>query len=101
MDLKLFTEVYGMSFSDTKTWANEMFGKCELGDKRQTDRLLRMAQRAAENPSASFPGQMETWGDLKAAYRLFDSPHVTFYEGCDTVLRKDASSCSRTNTGLL
>jgi hypothetical protein len=67
-----------MSFSDTQTWANEMFGQCDLGDKRRTDRLVKMAQQVAENPSASLPDQMETWGDLKAAYRLFDSPHVTF-----------------------
>ena len=67
-----------MSFSDTKTWANEMFGECDLGDKRRTDRLVSMAQRAAENPSASFPVQMETWSDVKAAYRIFDSPHVSF-----------------------
>jgi hypothetical protein len=67
-----------MSFSDTKTWANEMFGQCELGDKRRTKRLVKVAQQVAENPSASFPDQMETWGDLKAVYRLFDSPEVTF-----------------------
>ena len=67
-----------MSFSDTKTWANEMFGQCELGDKRRTNRLVSVAQQVAENPSASFPDQMETWGDLKATYRLFNSPDVTF-----------------------
>jgi hypothetical protein len=30
------------------------------------------------NPSASLPNQIERWGDLKAAYRLFDCQHVTF-----------------------
>ena len=34
--------------------------------------------QVAENPSAGFPDQMQTWADLKAAYRLFDCPDVTF-----------------------
>jgi hypothetical protein len=74
----LSTEVCGMSISDTKAWANEMFGECELGDKRRTKRLLEVAELVAENPAASFPDQFEEWKDLKAAYRLFDSEKVTF-----------------------
>lgn len=66
-----------MSLRVTESWANEMFGACELGDQRRTERLVRVAQQVAENPAASFPDQMETWGDLKAAYRLFDSPHTS------------------------
>jgi len=67
-----------MSFTDTKFWANEMFGMCELKDQRRTQRLVRIAEQVAENPSAGFPDQMETWADLKAAYRLFDCADVTF-----------------------
>ena len=67
-----------MSSIEIKTWAHEMFGSCELGDKRRTDRLVRMAQQVAENPSASLPDQMPLWSDLKAAYRLFDTSDVTF-----------------------
>ena len=67
-----------MSFTDTKSWANEMFGMCELKDQRRTQRLVRTAEHVAENPSAGFPDQMETWADLKAAYRLFDCADVTF-----------------------
>ncbi len=37
-----------------------------------------MAEQVANNPSASFSEQMETWGDLQAAYRLFDQNDVTF-----------------------
>ena len=68
-----------MSFSlETEAWAQEHFSNCRLGDKRRTKRLVKMAQRIADNPSASFTEQMETWGDLKAAYRLFDQDDVTF-----------------------
>lgn len=59
-------------------WAQMNFGPCELGDKRRTKRLIRVAEQIASNPSASLPNQTEKWGDLKAAYRLFDSEDVTF-----------------------
>lgn len=59
-------------------WAQRNFGACRLGDKRRTRRLVQVAGEVADNPSASFPDQMATWGDLKAAYRLFDAADVTF-----------------------
>jgi len=40
--------------------------------------LLQVAEQMGNNPSASLPNQIERWGDLKAAYRLFDCQHVTF-----------------------
>ena len=59
-------------------WAQLNFGNCELGDKRRTNRLVKVAEEIASNPSASLPSQIENWGDLKAAYRLFDREEVTF-----------------------
>ena len=59
-------------------WAQTNFGTCELGEKRRTQRLVRVAEQIAGNPSASLPDQTETWSDLKAAYRLFDCEDVTF-----------------------
>jgi hypothetical protein len=68
-----------MSFSiDLNVWARQQFGDCQLGDVRRTKRLLRVAEQAANHPSGSFPEQMPSWGDLKAAYRLFDCEDVTF-----------------------
>jgi len=63
---------------DVGAWAQAQFGQCVLGDLRRTKRLVQMAQQVANNPSASLPDQTETWGDLKAAYRLFDNSQVTF-----------------------
>jgi len=63
---------------DTRTWAQQQFGRCRLGDKRRTPRLVDVAARVAAEPAASFPEQMASWGDLKAAYRLFDADEVTF-----------------------
>lgn len=59
-------------------WAQINFGDCQLGDKRRTRRLIQVAAEVAHNPSASFPDQLRTWGDLKAAYNLFDEDDVTF-----------------------
>src|SRR5215211_6318793 len=59
-------------------WAQMNFGTCELGDKRRTNRLVKVAAAVANNPSASFPDQMTIWSDLKAAYNLFDCDDVTF-----------------------
>lgn len=59
-------------------WAQDNFGECDLGDKRRTERLMKVAASVADNPSGSFPEQMKTWGDLKAAYNLFDCEDVTF-----------------------
>lgn len=62
----------------TTQWAQQNFGSCKLGDKRRTDRLIQVAGQVAGNPAASLPNQTETWGDLKAAYNLFDRQEVTF-----------------------
>jgi hypothetical protein len=63
---------------DAEAWAGTQFRAAELGDKRRTDRLVRLAVQIAMQPSGSFPKQTETWDDLRAAYRLFDCPEVTF-----------------------
>lgn len=68
-----------MGFSiDTSVWSREQFSDCQLGDVRRTKRLIQVAEQVANNPSASFPQQTASWGDLKAAYRLFDCEDVTF-----------------------
>lgn len=63
---------------DVNAWAEEQFSDCDLRDRRRTQRLVKFAAQSAEKPEASTPNQTETWGDLKAAYRLFDQPDVTF-----------------------
>jgi hypothetical protein len=69
-----------VSFSiDTNTWAQQQFSGCDLNDRRRTNRLIKVAEYVANNPSASIPTQMETWSDAKAAYRLFDCEDVTFH----------------------
>jgi hypothetical protein len=59
-------------------WAQEQFGSAELGDVRRTRRAVKLAAEMATHPAGSIPQQTQTWGDTKAAYRLFDRDEVTF-----------------------
>ena len=73
------TEVQMASFQiEAAEWSQEQFADCQLGDRRRTKRLIKVAEQVTNDPSASFPDQMKSWGDLKAAYRLFDCEDVTF-----------------------
>jgi len=70
-------------------WAEQQFGSCELGDRRRTKRMVKLAAQAATKPDASTPEQTERWADCKAAYRLFNQDAVTF----DAII---APHCART-----
>ncbi|MDP8268943.1 MAG: IS4 family transposase [Candidatus Tenebribacter davisii] len=63
---------------DTVAWSEEQFATCSLGDKRRSKRLVKLASQVVSHPSGGLPEQTETWGDLKAAYRLLDRAEVTF-----------------------
>ncbi|WP_425614706.1 IS4 family transposase [Anatilimnocola sp. NA78] len=63
---------------DVEAWAEQQFGRCDLGDARRTRRIVRTAALCAADPSGTTPEQTETWEDCKAAYRLFDTKAVTF-----------------------
>ena len=59
-------------------WAEQQFGTCELGNKRRTKRLVKLASQVATKPDAATPKQTESWADCKAAYRLVKQEKVTF-----------------------
>lgn len=63
---------------DIRQWAEQQFGTCDLGDRRRTKRMVKLAAQAAAKPDAATPEQTERWADCKAAYRLFDQEEVTF-----------------------
>jgi hypothetical protein len=63
---------------EIEPWAEQQFRACELGDRRRTKRMIKLAIQVAAKPDASTPEQTEHWGDCKAAYRLFEQEAVTF-----------------------
>jgi hypothetical protein len=81
---------------DIAVWAERQFGDCELGDRRRTKRLVKLATQAAAMPDASTPRQTENWGDCKAAYRLFDQDDVTF----DTVIAPHCAMSRAVSPGI-
>lgn len=63
---------------ELQQWSEDQFAACALGDQRRTRRLVKLAGQMAANPDMLTPDQTETWGDCKAAYRLFECEQVTF-----------------------
>jgi hypothetical protein len=63
---------------DPAAWAATQFSTAQLHDCRRTARLVRLAMQIACDPSSGLPRATQTWGDLKAAYRLLDRPEASF-----------------------
>lgn len=82
-----------MVLLETTEWAQATFGECELGDPRRTRRLIKIAVQVAARPDGSTPEQTESWGDCKAAYRLFDQDDVTFDEITRPHTEQTRASC--------
>jgi len=59
-------------------WAARQFGEVELGDRRRTRRVVRLAEQMARHPAASLPVQTGVWRETKAGYRLFAEEDVNF-----------------------
>jgi hypothetical protein len=58
-------------------WAKAQFDRVKLGDARRTGRAVKVAAAMAERGSGNVPFQAKTFGEAKAAYRLFDAAEVT------------------------
>lgn len=53
------------------------FGMVKLGDKRRTDRLVKVANTLVRNPSGSLPAKFNEPGDLEGLYHLMKTKEVT------------------------
>lgn len=71
-----------LALVDREQWAQSQFATAELGDRRRTRRLVRLAAKMAGNTSGSIPQQTGGGADMKAAYRLFDAEGVTHAAVC-------------------
>lgn len=69
-----------LSQDQGKTWAEIEFGGAELGDPRLTKRLIRIAEKFANNPTGSIPHACGAWDEIKGAYRFFDNDKVNEHE---------------------
>jgi len=58
-------------------WAEEEFGRAELGDKRLRKRLVTLARDFYTQPEANIPEACGSIAKVKAAYRFLGNPEVT------------------------
>ena len=57
-------------------WAAQTFGAAELGDPRRTDRLIKIADALAENPSASLPHDARDLGGNAGGISVSEQPCI-------------------------
>lgn len=60
-----------------ETFGQEQFGLANLGDKRRTARLIRLADKVAGHPGGTLPDKVNDPASLKALYRLMNCKAVT------------------------
>lgn len=57
------------------TWSEEEFAGADLGDKRLNRRLMKLAERFADKPTASIAEACPDWSETQGVYRFFDQAH--------------------------
>lgn len=88
-------------FCSAEQWAQEQFGGVELGDRRRTRRLVKVAGRLARHPSGTLPGALPNWKELKGAYRLFSNRHVSYSTIMQEHCRQTLQECRQPGEYLL
>lgn len=60
-----------------KEWVEKQWQEAELGDKRLNKRAVKIGLACLETPDGSLPKKFRSWGDIKGAYRFFDSDEIS------------------------
>lgn len=79
----------------TGRWAQQYFGKAELGDSRRTARLLLMGARAAENPDGRISAVFTDRAEREGAYDLLEGGFVQAADVVASIGDGTAAQCSR------
>jgi len=62
------------------SWAEKELGQAHLGDSRLSQRLVTLATRLAEAPSANLPQACRGWAEVQAAYRFLSQDKVSWQD---------------------
>lgn len=62
---------------ERRGFGHENFSGAQLGDRRRTNRLIKITDRMVEHPGGTLPDKMRSPKELKALYRLVDNDAVT------------------------
>jgi hypothetical protein len=82
-------------------WAKTQFAVAQLGDQRRNKRLVNIAQRLAASPGGTLPQAFPDWAELKAAYRFFSGPGVSFDSLVGPHLERTRESCRQAGEYLI
>jgi len=91
----------GTGLMEAEAWAEAEFAGAELGDRRRTKRLIRLAAGLAECPNGTLPSAFREWRDLKAAYRFLGNEAVTYEEVTKPHVEGTAEACRAPGEYLL
>jgi hypothetical protein len=59
-------------------WAKHEFSETQLGDRRRSDRAVKLARALVENEGGPLTMALGDWGQLKGGYRLLSHPEVSY-----------------------
>lgn len=82
-------------------WAKAEFGGAELGDRRRTRRLAKVAADLARRPSGTLPTSIRRWCSLKAAYRMLGNDDVRYDQVIAPHLAQTRQRCAAAGHCLL
>lgn len=82
-------------------WAESEFGSAELGDRRRTQRLVKIGTNLAQKPGGTLPQAFPEWSELSAAYRFFRQPTNTFEDIQRPHWQKTRVACQQPGQYLL
>jgi len=74
-------------------WAEQEMGHAQLGDRRRTQRLVKVTTALAQDPNGTLPSTFTDWKDLRAAYRLLAEPDVTHDAIAAPHIQRVAQAC--------
>lgn len=87
--------------NDSISWAKEQFGACELGDKRRTKRLEKVAVSLAEHIGSSLSLSCSgEEAELEGAYRFVRNANIEPYRIVEGVFKSTAKLAQQTKTIL-
>lgn len=73
------------------TWAAEEFGVADLGDKRRTKRVVKMAGRLATHRAGKVTQVFDSCAEREGAYRLLENEHVPY----ESLANSAGCACAR------
>jgi hypothetical protein len=81
------------TLNNPQQWAQTEFALAEFGDARLSRRLVRVASAIVQCPTGTLPQALPQWSELKAAYRLFSNPKVSYESILEPHWERTRQSC--------